>query len=128
MSEDYMTNYAAGSIAADFGIGYMIFWLAIAVVMLVAVWKMYVKADRPGWASLIPFYNTYVMYDIAMGNGWLFLLSFIPFVNIVMSVVVLYKLAKAFGKGTGFALGLIFLSPIFICILGFGSAEYEGPQ
>jgi len=35
-------------------------------------------------------------------------------------------LAKSFGQGTGFALGLIFLSVIFIMILGFGDARYVG--
>lgn len=38
------------------------------------------------------------------------------------------KLAKAFGKGTGFAIGLIFLSPIFMLILGLGDSTSHGAQ
>lgn len=128
MSEDYIANSAYDAAASGISAGIVIFYIAVVVLLIVAVWKIYVKADRHGWASLIPIYNTYVMFDIAMGNGWLFLLMFVPIVNWVMSIVVLYKLAKAFGKGIGYTLGLIFLCPIFVCMLGFGSAEYEGPQ
>lgn len=105
-----------------------IFWLIVGIVCIVGMWKMFAKAGKPGWASLIPLYNSYVMFDIAWGNGWLFLLMLVPIVNIVVGILCLIKLAKAFGKGGGFAVGLIFLSPIFMCILGFGSAEYIGPQ
>ena len=44
----------------------------------------------------------------------------------VLSILYSVKLARAFGKSGGFAAGLIFLYPVFICILGFGSAEYQG--
>lgn len=102
--------------------------VVLAVLVIVATWKIYAKAGRPGWASLIPIYNTYILYDIAMGNGILFLLLLVPFVNCIISIIVLYKLSTSFGKGIGFTLGLLFLSPIFLCILGFGKAEYIGPQ
>ena len=95
---------------------------------LVAMLKLFVKAGRAGWKCLIPFYNTYCLYDIAWGNGWLFLLMFVPCVNVVVGIMMLFKLAKAFGQGTGFGFGLLFLNTIFILILGFGSAEYVGPQ
>ena len=38
------------------------------------------------------------------------------------------ELAKCFGKGAGFGLGLALLSPIFFPLLGFGDAKYRGPQ
>ncbi|MEZ4508199.1 MAG: DUF5684 domain-containing protein [Eubacteriales bacterium] len=43
-----------------------------------------------------------------MGNGWMFLLMLIPVVNIVIAIIAMVKLAKAFGKSGGFAVGLIF--------------------
>ncbi len=128
MSEDYMMDSATAAAAGGISAGVMIFYIAILVLLIVAMWKIYTKAGKPGWASIIPFYSQYVMFDIAMGNGWLFLLMLIPIVNWVMSIVVLYKLAKAFGKGVGYTVGLILLCPIFLCMLAFGSAEYEGPQ
>lgn len=100
--------------------------IAVGVVMLVAIWKVFQKAGEPGWAAIVPFYQTYVMYKISFGNGWLFLLIFVPCVNVIMGIIAIFKLAKAFGKGGGFALGMIFLTPIFWCILAFGDAQYLG--
>ena len=68
------------------------------------------------------------MYDIAWGNGWMFLLTLVPCVNIVITIMYCIKLAKAFGKSTGFGVGLIFLNTIFILILGLGDAQYVGPE
>ena len=128
-----MENYEAYEAAASaVGAGVMIvcylFTLALSIVLIVAMWKMFVKAGKPGWACIVPFYSQYCLFDIAMGNGWLFLLTFVPCVNIVMMFLCYIKLAGAYGKGAGFGLGLIFLSPIFMMILGFGQAEYVGPQ
>jgi len=131
MKEDIlMESYDAAYAAAASGVStvYVILSLAISVLTLVAMWKIFVKAGRAGWKCLIPFYNTYCLYDIAWGNGWLFLLMFVPCVNVVVGIMMLFKLAKAFGQGTGFGFGLLFLNTIFILILGFGSAEYVGPQ
>lgn len=101
----------------------------IAILGIVAMWKIFVKAGEPGWAAIIPFYSTYVLFKITWGNGWKFLLLLIPFANIVFIIITMVKLAKAFGKGGGFAVGLIFLSVIFYCILAFGDARYVGvPQ
>ena len=125
-----MESYDAAYAAAASGVSavYVILSLAISVLTLVAMWKLFVKAGKAGWKCLIPFYNTYCLYDIAWGNGWLFLLMFVPCVNVVVGIMMLFKLAKAFGQGTGFGFGLLFLNTIFILILGFGSAEYVGSQ
>ncbi|MEG1524334.1 MAG: DUF5684 domain-containing protein [Clostridia bacterium] len=100
--------------------------LAISALALVALWKIFVKAGEHGWAALIPVYNMYVYFKITFGCGWKFLFLLIPFANIVFGIMATCKLAKAFGKGGGFAVGLIFLSIIFTCILAFGSAKYLG--
>lgn len=125
-----MENYDAAFAAVGLGVYAfsLIISLAVTVLVLVAQWKLFVRAGKPGWACLIPFYNMYCLFDIAWGTGWLFLLQFIPCVNFVVMIMLYIKLAKAFGQGTGFGIGLIFLNPIFIAILGFGSAEYIGPQ
>lgn len=107
---------------------YMIVVLVISVLTIIARWKVYTKAGKPGWGSLIPFYSNYCLFDIAWGNGWLFLLGFVPCVNFVVAIMLYFKLAKAFGKGTGFGLGLVFLNTIFILILGFDNSQYIGPQ
>jgi uncharacterized membrane protein YoaK (UPF0700 family) len=91
------------------------------------MWKMFEKASKPGWAAIIPIYNAIVIIQIAGKPAWWFLLYLIPIVNIVIAVIVMLNLARSFGKGTGFALGLVFLSGIFIPILAWGDAQYQ-PQ
>lgn len=103
--------------------------LAIAVLAIIALWKIFEKAGEPGWAAIIPFYNLYVLFKITWGNGWKFLFLLIPVANIVFAIITMVKLAKAFGKSGGFAVGLIFLSVIFYCILAFDQSTYLGvPQ
>jgi Na+/melibiose symporter-like transporter len=92
--------------------------------MIVAGWKVFTKAGQPGWASIIPFYNVYVMLTIVGKPGWWLLLFFIPIVNLVIGIIVTLELAKRFGKSGGFAVGLILLPFIFYLILAFGSATY----
>lgn len=99
--------------------GVYIFYLAVAVLSIVARWKIYNKAGEEGWAAIVPFYSSYVLYKITWGNGWFFLLMFVPIANLVIAIMTLIKLAQIFGKGGGFACGLIFLYPIFLCILAF---------
>ena len=106
-----------------------IVYLAVAVLGVIAMWKIFEKAGEPGWAAIIPFYNLYVLFKITWGNGWKFLFLLIPIANFVFLIITMVKLAKAFGKSGGFAVGLIFLSIIFYCILAFGDAQYVGvPQ
>ena len=47
--------------------------------------------------------------------------------NFVIFIIVMNDLSKSFGHGVGFTIGLIFLSWIFMSILGFGSSRYRGP-
>ena len=120
---------AAGGILAV----YSVIILAIAVVELIGMWKMFTKAGEAGWKCLIPIYNLVILFKIAGLSPWLilcYLLSFIPVVGwLVMLGLQIYlaiNLSKSFGMGNGFAAGLFFLQPIFMCILGFGKAEYKG--
>ncbi len=121
------TFYLAQESAVGAGVGLIggIIYLAILIGVLVGVGKVFVKAGKPGWACIVPFYNMVVMTEIAGKPILWFFLLFIPFVNIYISIVLMVEIAKRFGKGTGFALGLIFLSPIFWCILGYGDATYQ---
>ena len=111
-----------GGVSAGVGIVY----LAIIILMIASMWKIFTKAGKPGWAAIIPIYNIIVLLEIIDKPLWWIILMFIPFVNIVMSIIVTVELAKKFGQGAGFAVGLILLAPIFYPILGFGSARYQG--
>lgn len=111
---------------------YLGFMTVIYVLLIIAMWKIFTKAGKPGWASIVPIYNVIVMFQIIGLNPWLLLLYLIPVVNfvvaIVFSIMQASRLSKAFGKGTGFAFGLFFLNPIFLLILGFGDSKYVGIQ
>ena len=112
---------------AGFGIGLYLVMLVLCIVCLIAAAKIFSKAGIAGWKVIVPFYSNYLQYKLVFGNGWLFLLNLIPFVGYVMPFVLEWKLAKVFGKGSGFALLSLFFSPITRLILGFGDAEYVGP-
>jgi hypothetical protein len=106
-----------------------IFWIceaAIFVVMVASLWKIFSKAGQPGWAAIIPIYNWIVWCKIVGRPAWwvLLLLICLPIFYIILCI----DLAKSFGKGVGFAIGLILLSIVFFPILGFGSATYQGPS
>jgi Family of unknown function (DUF5684) len=101
--------------------------LLIALLLIVATWKVFTKAGQPGWASLIPIYNLYVWCKIVGRPWWWILLMLIPFVNFIILIILCIDMAKSFGKGAGFGIGLALLGIIFLPILGFGSAQYQGP-
>lgn len=124
--------YPNQEIPAELVTGYwvsMIVGVALGVLSLVSLWKVFKKAGEPGWAAIVPLYNVYTMFKITWGSGWKCLLMLIPFANIAIAILSMIKLAKVFGKSTGFAVGLVFLSFIFLPILAFGDAAYQGvPQ
>ena len=129
-----------GALGALFAV-YVIIMIAIYVVTVVGLWKMYVKAGSPGWAAIIPIYNWWVWVEMIGRPRWWFwalvasvLLSWIPIVGIILSILmfVLYlmgclDMAKAFGRGAGTGIGLWLVPFVFAPILGFGDAQYLGP-
>lgn len=126
-----------------------IWWL----LQIIANWRIFTKAGESGWKSIIPLYGDYVSYRIAWQTSyfWLIfilgivasgiegaanpngdnmmLMAIVALIRLIITLIgIMYsvKLARAFGRGTGFAIGLIFLQPIFMLILGFGDDPYYG--
>jgi hypothetical protein len=106
--------------------GLVIFYVLIMLLMLVSMWKVFTKAGKPGWAILVPIYNIIILLEIAGKPWWWIFLFMIPVVNFVIMIMVYIEIAKAFGKSSGFAIGLLFFSIIFWPILAFGDAQYVG--
>lgn len=102
--------------------------LAIWILLIASMWMTFAKAGKPGWAAIVPIYNLWVMLEIVGRPGWWLILMFIPLVNFVIAIIVFIDLAKSFGRGAGFGLGLLLLGFIFFPILGFGSDAYVGPS
>jgi hypothetical protein len=125
MSDLFISVLARNDIG---GLLVLVIQLAIVVLIIAGIWKVFVKAGHPGWAAIIPIYNIYILTQIAGRPWWWLLLFLIPFVNLVAAIVIGVDVAKSFGKGTGFGVGLALLGFIFYPILGFGSAQYQGPR
>ena len=130
--------------------GVVVISLIWYILQIVADWKIFSKAGRPGILSLIPFVNICVEYGIcwstAVGVLFAVCLAVTGAVNsmekpstfastaaliaslcaTVLHVVQSFKLAKAFGKGTGYGIFLILFGPLARVILGVGGSEYVG--
>lgn len=101
--------------------------IVLTLVLIIAQWRIFTKAGQPGWASVVPIYNYYVMLQIVGRPAWWLLLMLVPFVNFVVMVIIALDLAKAFGKSEAFGIvGLILFAPIGYMMLGFGGATYHG--
>ena len=139
MDYDYSSSYystppyttaassAAGPLVWVMVIIMLILSFAVMAVVLASMWRMFTKAGKPGWAALIPIYNTVVLMQIIGRPEWWVLLLFVPFVNIYIAIVSTLELAKSFGKSTGFGVLMLFFPVIIYPMLGFGSSQYLGP-
>lgn len=138
---DYLFSDSSAGIFIGAGIGAIV----VLAVFIAANWKIFTKAGKPGWHSLIPFLSTYDLYEISWSGGMGILMIILTLLSVVLSATVILsaiigvvtfvlsmvfsvKLAKSFGKGAGFGIGLILLAPVFYLILAFGSAKYVGPH
>lgn len=110
------------------GILFAVVWVAIIVFYIYVGWRIFEKAQEPGWAAIIPIYNLVVLLRIVGRPTWWIILFIIPVLNLIPTIIVPFDLAKSFGKGTGFGIGLLLIGPIFGPILAFGGAEYESPS
>lgn len=133
-----LSDDASAGVAAVLGAmmgamaGAMVFACIVAIYMIVVMWKIFVKAGKPGWAALIPIYNTVVLFQICGLSPWLLLLALVPVVGYIaiaiIAIISIFRLAKSFGKSVGFGFGMLFLSIIFYSILAFDSSTYLGPN
>ena len=118
-----LQNDAAGAI---FGLIFFALYAAVLVAVVAGMWKTFTKAGEPGWGALVPIYNVYLLLKIADRPGWWLVLFLIPIVVLIIQVIVSIDIAKKFGKGTGYGLGLAFLPFVFYPLLGFSDATYQG--
>ena len=117
-----MDNGGAGAAGIVIGLIY----LAIIILMVASIWKIFVKAGKPGWAAIVPIYNIIVLLEIVDKPIWWIVLFFIPIVSLIAAILIAVALAQKFGKGVGFAIGMLILPFVFYPMLGFGSAQYQG--
>ena len=75
--------------------------LLIALVLIVAMWKVFTKAGQPGWASIIPIYNIYIWCKIVGRPWWWILLMLIPLVNFIICIILLYRFGQKLRQRCG---------------------------
>lgn len=130
------TDSAMGAWGAFFLI-YSLVVLALSVVMIVAMWKVYKKAGQPGWASLVPFYNVYVLNKMTGRPEWFFWAALASMLLMFVWIPVFYvfwliwclDLAKSFGRSATFGVvGLFLFGFVGWPMLGFGKDKYAGPS
>lgn len=122
-SVDSGAGAAAG--AAIFGLGFLVFGLLFMLLMVASIWKIFVKAGEPGWAALIPIYNTVVLLKIINKPIWWLVLTFIPGLNFIIFITMFMDLAKKFGKGSGFGIAMFLFPFIFLPLLAFSDSRYQ---
>lgn len=135
MEYDYYSDYPIGTenlAELETILGGILVAICLVVIIntilsIIAMWKIYTKAGKPGWASIIPIYNIVVLFEIVGLEWWHVLIAiFVPFAFLVYLIVINVKLAKVFGQGTGMILLLIFIPIIGQLVLAFGKSTYNG--
>ena len=125
------TDAAVGGIMTGFFLALVFVYLAVATIYVIAEWRLFSKAGIPGWAIFVPIYNTYCLFRLLFGKGWLFLLLLVPLVNILLVLILPFRLGAVYSDNAGgFALGLgfLFLPYLFVLLVGLGPFHYHGPN
>ncbi len=116
--------------------------IAWAVFYIIGMWKLFTKAGRPGWAAIVPFYNNYVLCEVAGLNWYWFLIGLLPtvigffvdssfingllnLVSIFVNVNIYFNLSKKFGKDTGWVVLMVFFGFIMLPIYGYNKEVYN---
>lgn len=158
VATELQSNQGVAGFLLGFGLFSVVFFVILLVLLIIAEWKIFTKAGKPGWHSIIPVLSTYDLFDLCwskqmgivgavisaigilvgglssylqnlqqqQGSMVAMLIACAGIALLVVSVIGMWKLAKAFGHGVGFFLGLVFLPNIFTLILGFGASDYIG--
>ena len=111
---------------AERGRRFLLFVLAVSLLIVVSIWVVFERAGDSGWKSLVPIYNAYTLMVVSGKPGWWLALLLVPFVGTIFYLLAMLSLAEKFGRGALFGVGLCFLPMIFFPLLAFGGAQYEG--
>ncbi len=100
--------------------------LAVYVLSVIALWRVFSKAGHPGWLAIIPIVNTIFLVKVAAYSGWMTLLYLIPIVGFIFHIIVSIRVGRAFGHGWFFSLILLaWIWFVGYLIVGFSRDEYR---
>lgn len=120
-------DMSSGLVAAMLGM-FLIPWIVVTIISIIGKWKVFEKAGKPGWASLIPIYSTIVLLEIIGKPIWWVFLILFPCTSLIFYIWATNLLSKSYGQSEGFTIGLLLLPLIFYPMLGFGNYKYLGPS
>ena len=121
-------NDVSSGVLTGIGTSAIIGYLFFLVLTWAGLWKMFEKAGKPGWASIIPIYNLIVLIEI-VGKPMIWIVwLIIPCVNIIFAVWITNLLFKSFGKSEAYTIGSFFVPFIVYPLVGFGDSKYLGPS
>lgn len=127
VSSSGVSDAAAGAVISLLIIVYFIIFV-ITIIGVISLWKLFTKAGKPGWASIVPIYNYVVFLEVIGRPIWWLVLTFVPILQFWISIVMVLDFAKAYGKSAGYAVGMILLPVIFLPMLAFSKdTVYVGP-
>ena len=132
---DYNCNFDYWDMAADavltfsgfIGFIYIMTILLVRIFLIICMWRIFIKANKPGWYALIPILNIITLMQIAGTpvDAKNVICLFIPIASLIIMAIIYTDLAKSFGKDPIFGIGLLFLPMIFFPILAFDSSNYK---
>jgi hypothetical protein len=125
LAQYYTTTNTGTTPSSGVGVALILIYIAAIVILIAANWKIFTKAGQAGWKAIVPIYSTVITCRIVGLSGWYTLLLFIPLVNFIFAIYLLYQLAKSFGYGIGMT--ILEVIGIGYLILAFGKAKYLGP-
>jgi Family of unknown function (DUF5684) len=101
--------------------GLLVMALAIYIILSIPLYIIAKKVNHDlAWLAFVPLANGWLMLDLAGLSGWLLILAFIPIVNIIFFVIVIYawmKIAERMGHPSW--LGLLLLVPLLGLIMPY---------
>lgn len=124
----YYGDYDSASLGgfAALGGGFFFVGTILSILIIISMWKIFKKAGKQGWESIVPIYNVIVMLEISGLPMWYVVLYIIPFANIYAMFKTYIELAKKFGKGIGFGVLTVFVPIVGFPVLAFSKCNYEG--
>lgn len=101
------------------------FTLFRSILIMIAGKGIFKKAAKNEKTALYPILNLFTMLEICEINTFWGILLFVPILNIIVLLMMSYKLGVVFNTNTGFQIGLVVFPLMFYLLLSVGNKPYK---